>query len=170
VIRSNSSVKASNVAPVNHQHLTSVTEQAPRHTDYHQAQTPQPIVAVPQPQPIRSQPAANDINPPVRAIEPQQHQYPRQQPSQVPSSPIQQQAPVQPVQIVNQQPANQPIEGGGTATSNERPDRPMRKPRSRFHPRHRHHKPNAQKQGEQNRHALAGEDIYSSKKKDGDEE
>lgn len=43
-------------------------------------------------------------------------------------------------------------------------ERPARKPRSRFHPRHRHNKPHSQKQV--SNHALEGEDIYSNKKRD----
>lgn len=61
------------------------------------------------------------------------------------------------------QPANQPIEG-----SPEKNERNTRK-RSRFHPRHRHNRPHAPKHEQSDRHALEGEDIYSTKKKDSDE-
>lgn len=58
--------------------------------------------------------------------------------------------------------ANQPVEGNA--------EKGPRKPR-RFHPRHRHSKNRGKKSEhtDQNRHALDGEDRYSSQKKDGDE-
>jgi ribonuclease E len=57
--------------------------------------------------------------------------------------------------------ANQPIENTG--------ERPPRKPRPRFHPRHRHSRPHAAKSDQSDKHTLEGEDIYSVKKKESDE-
>jgi hypothetical protein len=55
-----------------------------------------------------------------------------------------------------------------TQERTERTERP-RKPRSRFHPRHRHAKPHARRSENNEKHKLAGEDIYSNKKSGEDE-
>ncbi|MBX3709218.1 MAG: Rne/Rng family ribonuclease [Gammaproteobacteria bacterium] len=78
--------------------------------------------------------------------------------------------PIEQTHYVEQQAASvvitntQPIE-------NNNNEKNTRKPRPRFHPRHRHKKHvNKQGSNEQNRHALEGEDIYSTKKSESSEE
>lgn len=125
----------------------------PPHQTGHQAthQIPHPISE----QPSHTQQPSQPVNQPPK-------NYSTQADSNIRSIDSQSSSTASPSQP-GTSPVNQPGEGGA--------EKSARKPRPRFHPRHRHSKPHANKSesGDQNRHALEGEDIYSTKKKESDE-
>lgn len=120
-------------------HEQPVRHEQPRHVDYASQSQPSQPHQPAIVSPPTTKPHSVSNDSPVRLVESQSNNAP---PSQ---------------------PANQPIEG-----SPEKNERNTRK-RSRFHPRHRHNRPHAPKHEQSDRHALEGEDIYSTKKKDSDE-
>jgi len=112
----------------------------PRHTEQPMQSVNQPSKNYPSPEPT-----VKSIASPGNASSPNQHN----------------------TSIINQPPVNQPSSTQPIESGNEKSER---KPRPRFHPRHRRAKQHSTRHehGEQHRHTLEGEDIYSTKKKDGD--
>lgn len=176
-----------------HQHNANETrDEHAAHESHHQHQpvstssTTSSVIEsnVPQHQHVE-QSSYNRQTPPQPVVN-QQHQQPQQQqqqtqpPKNYAVQPVQNDTNVRPIEsqssmnnssqqnaeVVSQPAVSQPVEAN---TNTEK--RGPRKPRLRFHPRHRHSKPHASKSenADQSRHGLEGEDIYSTKKKESDE-